>query len=1149
MILAFFIRIISCVIGIAYLSSCDQVASPAQTFFFSESEDSEGCSLDQAPPPDPDSGTLQFSVEEDVDPCSLEGEVVGGDPLTIYETGEGEYAAEVPEGEQDIIVTAGTLEIQEEPEGGSLVNFQDNSRGIRLNGVSVNAGEVTNLETLEIPPMGRLKGGVRLFGQTNHALIQAVIPGTQFSAWTDATGNFAFILIPVGTHSFSFASDGYFPYTIDNVRVESGAVTSLETVFLFPRNGEAGQVVINNGDSFTNNPTVDVSIVGGGEAILMAISDEPAFVNVQPVVFNNTTTYTFDSTGDNQLFVKLINADGIETVISSSITVDTQAPTGSTIVEGEPLAVSSRLIQLVMQFVDDLTSVADIMVSENSDFTGASWQEFNEIINFIVSASDGSKTIYVKARNSAGNVSETSSVTTLIDVTAPEVSSLVLNPAIRDGFLNIGDASSAVAIIESIDGDGYDTVRYAAISASDTCDENVSFSSSAISSDDAALSDGGTFKICVALSDIANNPIAYGASANFVVDKTPASLPSFSISDSNGGSQSGFTDTLTVDVTINSCPADVSKILITESNGTPAASSITTTCSDAAGAFQHVFSDTIQGAKSLYLFTVDAAGNVSSTFQSTSITYDSVDPIISSVQLTELNSDSFRLSWTTNEPAIFQVDYGPISGSPSLQQSSLSYTSNHYATLTGLTSRQINYFTILATDRVGKTALTTEDNETTIGVTKSWHETLNHYLGGGHKGVVACDVNNDGADDLVVGETTETNVHIIFGGTGLVGSSFDIPTDTDVDIDGSSGDFGEFVYCLDYNGDNIDDLLVGIQREPVSLFLGPITADTNEASADVEFDDGGSGTLTKPTIGNFNGDAFDDVAVCIGNSCGIYLGSGTPASSPSPDLSISVTSSQHVYYTATAADVDSDGYDDFIVGNYNYDHNFVTDTGQVTVYRGGSTLNSTADYNFYGQAASHRASVFWSADIDGDGKNDYLIKRNSESASGNIDIVFGMNASEWATASNEVIIPTSGLYFSGFSSPNYSTSRSHSFIAFGDINSDGKQDVFIGHNSGAGEVYVYLGRSQGDWSSLGAAITTSEADFKFVGADSSDRFGSSIDLGNFDGNAGLELFFSAPLGNGSADSASNAGDAGIIYFTYPTNLDDSGLQIKLQNEF
>ena len=147
MILAFFIRIISCVIGIAYLSSCDQVASPAQTFFFSESEDSEGCSLDQAPPPDPDSGTLQFSVEEDVDPCSLEGEVVGGDPLTIYETGEGEYAAEVPEGEQDIIVTAGTLEIQEEPEGGSLVNFQDNSRGIRLNGVSVNAGEVTNLET------------------------------------------------------------------------------------------------------------------------------------------------------------------------------------------------------------------------------------------------------------------------------------------------------------------------------------------------------------------------------------------------------------------------------------------------------------------------------------------------------------------------------------------------------------------------------------------------------------------------------------------------------------------------------------------------------------------------------------------------------------------------------------------------------------------------------------------------------------------------------------------------------------------------------------------------------------------------------------------------------------------------------------------
>ena len=1114
-------------------------------------------------------GTLVFSIEENVDPCSVQVELVGEQNSSIevlpIEDGSIEVSG-LPPGESDIIVTAGTLQIDpssdapesqvdpssDAPESSSLLltNGEKRTLGIRKNGVVVTPGEKNDLGTMDLPPMGKLKGQVSFFQKNNHSLIQVVLPGTQFSAWSDSSGFFSFNFLPVGTHEIVVVADGYYRNSLANVEVTSNQISEIEPLVLFPDLGSGGSLIIENGDEVTNKRDVNLLILASPDSNVMMISEDSNFANLSFQALEKSTTYTFDSDGNKKLYLKIANSNGIESTISSEIIVDTIPP--SLAIATDKATIKERSLVLDLTAEDVTSEITEVIIAENEQFSNVSWQKFKPTMNFTLSQGSGSKTVFVKVKDALGHTSEVKSLTIQMDVEPPQFTSIGFTGALADAYLNATERASELEIFGTLEAIGYDLAEYVIVSETTICDSNVSYSELP-KSDDSAITADGTYKVCVKLTDNADNTPDFGESESFTVDTAAPSSPSFTLTDFDGGSQSGFTNTLKQDIQVSSCPDDVTGIYFSESSTTPELSLIDLDCTTGAGDYTITFSDSSQGSKTAYIFARDVAGNISSA-GSASISYDTVAPLITNVYINEINTTSVKISWSTNEPTLNTIDYGPASGSPDKQYEEVSYSTSHSVTLTNMDNRELNYFTISAADRVGMTSTTTEDDVKTTAVTKMFHYTINRTLGSGNHAMDACDINNDGNDDLVVSDSSVAGeVYVYLGGTGLEGNKKMVTysgdssnsSEADITIYRANGNFGNMVYCMDYNGDGIDDILLGQYRDDGYILYGPISADVDidVDGYDVNYTDGSgsSSVIGNVEVGNFKTDgafAYDDYMRCVTSTCVVYYGNGAG----------SLTFSGLDWLdgeldSGTFADADADGVDDLLLGSETYDHNFVSNTGRIRIFKGGSSPDNTLDYEITSDTANHELTFPYVGDIDGDGKNDYIIKQG-EGSSGNYDIVWGLNASEWAAASNKIVVTRYELYFSSFNHPRGATNNSH--VKIRDINQDGYDDVIMGQGS---QVVIHFGKSRSEWTALGPAIYSSEAELIIQAGTSSDQMGSTVSVGNFDGTGTLEVFFTSPGGDSDGNVTTDTGEAGIVYFDWPPPSPYQNLKIDLSNEF
>jgi hypothetical protein len=317
------------------------------------------------------------------------------------------------------------------------------------------------------------------------------------------------------------------------------------------------------------------------------------------------------------------------------------------------------------------------------------------------------------------------------------------------------------------------------------------------------------------------------------------------------------------------------------------------------------------------------------------------------------------------------------------------------------------------------------------------------------------DFNGDGYSDVIVGAPGPSgepgHAYIYFGGPSMDDVA-------DVTLTGESADdgFGSGVASADVNGDGYADALVGASKYGGSMgcvyvFFGgsPMdnVADVKSAGKNLI---GNLGTRIA-SAGDVNADGYDDVISGEFGGNAVYLYYGGKTMDGVADLTITDSeSSYRLASVASAGDVNGDGYSDVIIGSYQY-----ASRGRAFIFLGGSAMDSVPDVIFEGEdfgsnlsSSQFGISVASARDVNGDGYGDVIIGAfKYPDTGGRAYIYFGspfMDSVADLALTGDTDAKNFGICVS----------------STGDVNGDGFADVLVGDyycNSQEGRAYLFLG--------------------------------------------------------------------------------------------
>ena len=356
-----------------------------------------------------------------------------------------------------------------------------------------------------------------------------------------------------------------------------------------------------------------------------------------------------------------------------------------------------------------------------------------------------------------------------------------------------------------------------------------------------------------------------------------------------------------------------------------------------------------------------------------------------------------------------------------------------------------------------------------------------------------------------------TKASFAFGGSGGSGQAFiRLPKDAVVDnatlelqgmpilrarelvnFTGGPSEPGWFGFGVsnagDFNGDGCADVTVNYDFSWVSLFLGGKRMDS---SADLSFT-GYHPDIGVPvaSAGDVNSDGFDDVIVghyfidLFGDMIGrAYVLFGGRVIDTDPDLNLTSPASYYDYTTAVAGagDVNGDGYDDVLWGT-DEQHLSSQGTGHVYLHYGGKSVHSNPDLalSVGAQNDSFGWSVSGAGDVNGDGYDDFIVGAyGNDSGGANAGRVYiFLGGQEMDNIPDVVLTGTA---------PDDNFGKSVS--GAGDVNGDGYDDVVVGayHNDTGGNndgaAYIFLGGPNMD----------NQPDVTLKGAPDEILFGNSV---------------------------------------------------------
>jgi len=119
------------------------------------------------------------------------------------------------------------------------------------------------------------------------------------------------------------------------------------------------------------------------------------------------------------------------------------------------------------------------------------------------------------------------------------------------------------------------------------------------------------------------------------------------------------------------------------------------------------------GTKTVYVQFKDTIGNWSASFADT-IILDTTAPTISAVSSSNLSASAATITWTTNEPATSQVEYGATISYGTLTALDNNLVIAHSVVVTGLSSQQTYNYRVRSKDAAGNERLGSRNTFTTV---------------------------------------------------------------------------------------------------------------------------------------------------------------------------------------------------------------------------------------------------------------------------------------------------------------------------------------------------------------------------------------------------------------------------------------------------
>src|SRR3989339_279818 len=347
------------------------------------------------------------------------------------------------------------------------------------------------------------------------------------------------------------------------------------------------------------------------------------------------------------------------------------------------------------------------------------------------------------------------------------------------------------------------------------------------------------------------------------------------------------------------------------------------------------------------------------------------------------------------------------------------------------------------------------------------------------------DLNSDGKTDLIVGAKSFSS---FTGRTYIFYNDGQYPlnaTSADIMITGeNNGDyFGIAMIVDDFTSDGKDDLLVGAYqynndtgkiyfyetRDNYSWELQPqLTNDfriLNHGGAELKItgEGGGAHFGYASAIGDLNADGKNDLVISAYSLSKVYIfyNDGSYANDAASADKIIIGDGDNFGYHLAIGDLNSDGNDDLVVGDYYYDM-----SGQCKVYifyNDGAYVNdaASADKIITGDSWSFFGSYILISDLDADGDNDLAVNAWGYSSSRGRVYIFYNDGSypTVATAADEIITGVAGSGFGySLSVGNYNlTGTSTEDLVVGAPS----YDLDLGTNTNEGRIYIFYNDETG----------------------------------------------------------------------------------------